>query len=219
MNIELIPVLEIPITAKARLQAIQRPLASFQQNPFEWDEYQRQLLVVGGFSDYQCVIQGCNFVCVDQWSLPDLRLLVQNHLDSDGTAPIPLAESCALFGGCILIVDGVPVLVPQCCSTIADFSSWEDLLEPQFTAGPFCLEGHPGPEAVKNGVHLLITCEDPDEAFDQPAQSRVVVPIEDLANATERARQLMQAFADRIDLLSAELGVAKASDYIVWGNQ
>jgi len=65
MNIELIPVLEIPITSQARLRAIQRPPASFQQNPLEWDEYQQRLLAAGGFFDYQRVIQGCNFVHAD----------------------------------------------------------------------------------------------------------------------------------------------------------
>lgn len=216
MNIELIPVLEIPVMAQRRPRKIHRPPATFQQNPIEWDEYQRQLLVTAGFSDYQRVIQGCSFVRADQWSLPDLRMLVQNHLYGD-KEPIPLERSCALFGGCILVVDGVPVLVPQCCSTIADFTSWEGILMPQFTSGPFCLEGHPGPEAVKNDIHLLITCEDPDESFDQPARPTIVVEIEAQASATKKAKQLMEAFADKIDLLSTELGVAKASNYLVWG--
>lgn len=216
MNIELIPVLEIPITAKARLQAVQCPPADFQRNPIEWDGYQQQLLEAGGFADYQRVIQGCNFVQADQWSLPDLRLLVQNHLGGDKEI-IPLAESCALFGGCILIVDGLPVLVPQCCSTIADFASWQGLLNPQFTSGPFCTEGYPCPEAVKTDTQILVTCEDPDERFDQPAQPRIVVEIDAFFNATARAKQMMEMLCDRIDLLSAELGVAKASDYVVWG--
>ena len=215
MNIELIPVLEIPIMARRRLQEIQRPPATFQQNPIEWDEYQRQLLVTGGFSDYQRVIQGCGFVSADQWSLTDLRVLVQNHLAGD-KEPIPLKESCALFGGCVLVVDGVPVLVPQCCSTIADFTSWQGILSPQFTSGFFCIGGHPCPEAVKIDVRLVITCEDPDESFEQPAQLRIVLKIAALAAATEHARQIMYALSDRIDLLSAELGVAKASDYLVW---
>lgn len=215
MKVELIPVLEIPIMARRQLQKIQRPPATFQQNPIEWDEYQRQLLVTGGFFDYQRVIKGCGFVRADQWTLTDLRMLVQNHLAGD-KEPIPLKESCALFGGCILVVDSIPVLVPQCCGTIADFASWQGLLMPQFTAGPFCLEGHPGPEAVKTDTQLLITCEDPDESFDQPAQPKIMVEIVALAYATEHAKQMMAALSDRIDLLSDELGVAKASDYLVW---
>jgi hypothetical protein len=216
MIIELIPVLEIPIMARRRLQEIQRPPATFQQNPIEWDEYQRQLLVTAGFSDYQRVIQGCSFVRADQWGLTDLRMLVQNHLAGD-KEPIPIKESCALFGGCVLVVDDVPVLVPQCCSTIADFASWEEILTPQFTSGPFCLEGHPGPEAVKTDTRLVITCEDPDESFDQPAQPQIVVEIAALVYATEQARYIMDVLSDKIDLLSAELGVAKASDFLVWG--
>jgi hypothetical protein len=215
MNIELIPVLEIPVMAQRRLLEIQRPPSTFQQNPTEWDEYQRQLLVTGGFPDYQRVIQGGNFVRADQWSLADLRMLVQNHLAGDKES-IPIKESCALFGGCVLVVDGVPVLVPQCCSTIADFASWEEVLTPHFTSGPFCLEGHPGPEAVKTDTRLVITCEDPYESFDQPAQPQIVVEIVALAYATEQAKQIMNVLSDKIDLLSAELGVAKASDYLVW---
>jgi len=215
MNIDLIPVLEIPVTAKTRLQEIQCPPANFQQNPVEWDEYQGQILTAGGFSDYQRVIKGCNFVRADHWTLSDLRMLVRNHLGGDKEL-IPLEESCALFGGCILVANGVPVLVPQCCSTIADFTSWQGLLSPQFTSGPFCIEGHPCPEAVRNDIQLLITCEDPDEEFEQPAQPRIVVEIDTLASATERARQIMEALSNKINLLSAELGVANASDYLIW---
>lgn len=216
MNIELIPVLEIPITPQARLRAIQQPPASFQQNPLEWDEYQQRLLAAGGFFDYQRVIQGCNFVRADQWSLPDLRVLLQNHLGGDKKV-IPLTESCALFGGCILVVDEVPVLVPQCCGTIADFSGWQGLLNPYFTSGYFCIEGHPCPAAVKNGTQLLIICEDLDERFDPPAQPKIVLEMDALVSAIEKAEQIMKAFSDKIDLLSAELDVVSASDYIVWG--
>ena len=216
MNIELIPVLEIPVITQKQLQEIRRPPATLQQNPIEWDEYHRQLLATGGFSDYQRVIPGRQFVRADQWSLPDLRLMVQNHLGGDKDL-IPITESCALFGGCILILDDVPVLVPQCCSTIDDFTSWQDLLSPQFTSGYFCLGGHPSPEAVKTDTQLLITCEDPEERFDQPTQPKIVVEIAGLAIATERAKQILDALSDKIDLLSAELGVVKASDYLVWG--
>ena len=201
--------------AQRRLQEILPPPVTFQQNPIAWDEYQRQLLITGGFSDYQRVIQGCNFVRANQWSLTDLRKLVQNHLAGD-KQPIPLKESCALFGGCILVVDGVAVLVPQCCSTIADFTSWQGISSPQFISGFFCIEGHPCPEAMKTDTRLVITCEDPDESFDQPAQPKIVLEIAALASATEQAKQIMDVLSDRIDLLSAELGVAKASDYLVW---
>ena len=215
MNIELIPVLEIPVMAQRRLPEIQRPPSTFQQHPIEWDEYQRQLLVTGGFSDYQRVIKGGNFVRADQWSLPDLRLLARNHLAGDKEI-ISIEASCALFGGCILVVNNIPVLVPQCCSTIADFTSWQGLLSPQFISGYFCIEGHPCPEAVKTDTHILITCEDSDESFDQPARPKIVLEIAALVYATEQAKQIMDALSDRIDLLSAELGVAKAADYLVW---
>lgn len=215
MNIELIPVLQIPMIAHTQLQEIHRPPATFQQNPIEWDEYQRQLLSTGGFSNYQRVIQGCNFVRVDQWSSSDLRMLVQNHLCGD-KEPIPVEESCALFGGCILVVDGAPVLVPQCCSTIADFLGWKELLNLDFVSGPFCIEGHPCPNAAKSGNQLLITCADEWEKFDQPAHPQIAVELDELANALVQAQKRIDSFADKIDSLSAELGVKKASDYLVW---
>ena len=59
--------------------------------------------------------------------------------------------------------------------------------------------------------------EDLDERFDPPAQPKIVLEMDALVSAIERAEQIMKALSDKIDLLSAELDVASASDYIVWG--
>lgn len=213
MKVELIPVLEIPVPAET-LKQVQRPRYNFQLNPDEWDEYQRQLLLAGGFAGYKRVIKGHNFVHVDQWTLPDLRRLVMNHLGNE--QPLLVTESCALFGGCILFVDNVPVLVPQCCSTIADFASWKELIKPGFMSGPFCMEGHPCPQALKEGKRILIRCKDRDEEFWQPAQAEIPVELDVLAGAVGVAEFHVGKLASNIDLLSAEFGVLRASDYLVW---
>ncbi|WP_157886793.1 hypothetical protein [Hymenobacter sp. PAMC 26628] len=214
MKVELIPAIEISRTAVDWERVGQHPIGDFQRNPAEWDDYQRRVLEVAGLADYSRVIKGSPFLHLNQWSLPDLRKLIKAHLLIEDE-PVPVNESCALFGGGVLFVDDVPVLVPQCCSTIADFYGWKQIVAPSFGSGYFCLEGHPVPRAERQGNLLTINCQDKDETFDQPAQKQIIVGVNELAAAIEKAELVILNFSDKIDALSTEFGVQKLSDYLI----
>lgn len=130
---------------------------------------------------------------------------------------MPVVESCALFGGAILFIDDLPVLFPQCCSTIATVYDWKPLMAPQFQEGYFCLEGHPAPKAVRQGDYLNIICEDEGEDFYPPTPPLMRVKIADLAVAVERAESQMQKLCEQVDMLSAEFGAESISRYLVQG--
>lgn len=215
MKVELIPALEIPVPPESRKKAGSRPAKSFAQNPDAWDKFQQKQLAAAGFNDYSRIIRGKNFVYVDEWTLVDLKNLILTHLMPNDVLVV-VEKSCAFFGGYILIIDDVPVMVPQCCSTLADITSWQDLLNPEFTSGPFCTEGHPCPTAVKEGNKLLITCEDEWESFDQPTQQSIIVEVDKLAVAVEQASWTIQKLCAKVDLLSAEFGVPMLSNYLIF---
>lgn len=215
MKVALIPVLEIPVTPDARRRHPTPPAGNFQQNPAEWDDYQRQLLSAGGFADYPRVIPGYNFVLLDQWSLPDLRRLIQNHLLVDDER-VNVADSCALFGGGLLLLDGEPVLGPQCCSTLAEVGGWQQLVSPGFQSGFFYSEGHPAPRATRRKDTLLIECQDQYQDFDPPAQPRITVEVARLAEAIAVAEAIVREFAQKIDQFSTEFGVPQLSAHLVW---
>ncbi len=211
MVVELVLALQIPAIAK---DVIHYPNGNAQQNPFGLDEYNSLSLKAQGFADYKRVIRGKDFVYADPWSQADLKRLVESHLMIGGE-PTSIVDSCALFGGCVLIVDEIPLLVPQCCSTIVDFYSWKNLLSPEFLSGAFCIEGHPCPIAVKENNIITIECYDEDERFDMPAQQRITLELNVLATAIKKTEREVQNLSNKIDALSIDFGVAKLSDYLV----
>lgn len=217
MKLELIPVLEIRVPVGALEKVGPRPASTFEENPLEWDEYQTRLLQAGGFADYPRIIKGSSFIHLDGWKLDDLRRLIQIHLMYE-EEPVPPAESCGLFGGCVLFLDDAPVLVPQCCGEITDFYSWKNLSDPEFKAGYFCSEGHPMPHAKRRANQLVITCKDDWEEFQGPTKPEIIVDVNVLADAIEKAELRIQAFSNKIDELSVEFGVAKLSEYLVLSN-
>jgi len=180
------------------------------------DIYQTQVLKAANIADYKRVIAGSDFLSIEDWTLADLRTLISAHLRPLGEQ-LPVTESCTLFGGGVLRIDGVAVLIPQCCSSIDDLFSWKQLLAPTFSTGYFCIEGHPAPKATKRGTELIIVCEDEEESFDQPAQAIIIVSVAKLAAAVAIAENGIQKLCDKIDRLSSEFGVAKLSKYMILG--
>lgn len=216
MKVDLIPTLQVSVGAIKLEQIIQRPTSNFLQNPVGWDIYEKNVLRAAGFDDYKRVITGSSFLAIDAWSLEDLRKLIHAHLQPEDEV-ISVTESCALFGGGVLFLNNEPVLVPQCCSTIADIYSWKSILDPHFQSGYFCLEGHPCPKAVKENNALRIFCKDEDEAFDQPALGETSVEIIALATAFSAAEKAIDKLSKKVDVLSLEFGVQKLSDYLIKG--
>lgn len=216
MKLELIPALEISPPAIDWQLVGPHPIGHFWQNPLDWDNYQAHVLQVAGLADYKRVIKGSHFLSLDNWSLSDLRSIIRWHLGPEDN-DIPAAESCALFGGGVLFVDDNPVLVPQCCSTLADLHSWSTLLEPQFQSGHFCLEGHPCPKATRQGHTVHIACHDKYEDFNQPAKAEFSLEIAALATAVSAAEEALAIFCEKVDRLSAEFGVQRLSDHLVRG--
>ncbi|MET4107003.1 hypothetical protein [Hymenobacter sp. UYP22] len=186
------------------------------QNPLQWEQYQARILQIDGFNNYRRVLPGSRFLAVDDWTLSDLQKLIDAHLHP-GDEVVAAADSCALFGGGILFLNGTPVLVPQCCGTLADIYSWQGLVEPQFQSSYFCMEGHPCPKATKQGSRLRITCHDEDGQFDQPALTEFSVDIQALAAAISSAERTLTVLCEKVDSLSSIFGVQKLSDHLIRG--
>ncbi|RSK48488.1 hypothetical protein [Hymenobacter rigui] len=186
------------------------------QNPLQWEQYEARILQIAGFNNYRRVLLGSSFIAVDDWTLSDLQKLIDAHLHP-GDEVVEAADSCALFGGGILFLDGTPVLVPQCCGTLADLYSWQVLVKPQFQSGYFCMEGHPCPKATRQGPVLHITCHDEDEGFDPPTLPEFSVGIDALASAISTAERTLTGLCEKVDRLSSHFGVQKLSTHLIQG--
>lgn len=216
MKVELVPVVEISPSVVGWQRIGPRPESNFMQNPLQWEQYEARILQIAGFNNYRRVLPGSRFIAVDDWTLQDLKKLIEAHL-RPGDEVVAAADSCALFGGSILFLNGTPVLVPQCCGTLADLYSWQELVQPQFQSGYFCMEGHPCPKAARKGSMLRITCHDEDEQFDQPTLPEFSVEIQALAAAISTAEKTLTILCEKVDSLSSSFGVQRLSDHLIRG--
>ncbi|MDU0370446.1 hypothetical protein ACFPAF_08600 [Hymenobacter endophyticus] len=216
MKVELVPVVDISSLVIDWQLAGPRPASNFIHNPLQWEQYQARILQIAGFNDYKRVLPGSHFLTVGDWTLPDLQKLIQAHLHPADEV-VAAADSCALFGGGILFLDDTPVVIPQCCGTLADLYRWQALVEPQFQSGYFCMEGHPCPKATRQGSMLRITCHDEDEMFDQPTLLQFSVEIQALAAAISAAERTLTTLCEKVDRLSSSFGVQKLSDHLIRG--
>ncbi|SDX76424.1 hypothetical protein [Hymenobacter psychrophilus] len=217
MSITLLPVLEVAAPAIDWDQVGPSPFATFWQNPSAWEEFQAKILRLSGFADHRQAVKGSKYLRIDDWQPEGLRRLINAHLGATGDDRMPVEESCALFGGGVLFIDNVPVLFPQCCSTIATVYDWKPLLVPQFQEGYFCLEGHPAPKAIREEEYLTIICEDEGEDFYPPTPPVIRVKVADLAVAVEQAEWQMQRLCEQVNALSAEFGAESISRYLIQG--
>ncbi len=217
MKVGLVPVLDIPKPADAWDRVGPTPPLPRWEHLSEWDSYLAKALLEGGYAAYKTVSEGIPFYRATDISVPDLRTIIDLHLEplrkSDGT----ITDSCPLFGGLALVLDDKLALVPQCCGTLDDATSWQSVVAPGFEQGFICPEGHPQPKVVRRGKGLEVRCEDEWEEFNLPAPSSVTVPLEALRDAVERAIRELTTFAATVDTLSAEYEVERLSRHLVWG--
>ena len=213
----MLPVFELPASIIDWDQIGARPSGAFWQNPSDWEEFEAKILRLSGFTQHLPAVKSSRYLRADSLAVDDLRRLIDAHLEVTENKRVPVAESCALFGGAILIIDDLPVLFPQCCSTISTVYDWKVLLAPQFQEGYFCLEGHPAPKAIREQDYLNIICEDEGEEFYPPTTPIIRVKVADLAMAVEQAELQMQRLCERVDSLSAEYGAKSISCYLIQG--
>lgn len=209
--IELIPVIEMPCSEEAWDKAKSRPEGSWLSYPDQWEQYRRDLQSLSGYRELSAFPRGSGLYPLSKIAKSDLTRLIELHV-----ADTEINESCAFFGGYVLTEKGIPILVPQCCGTLADISTWEKVARPEKFEEYFCLEGHPCPEALSDGVNIEIRCIDEFESFEEPAPASFVASRIEVEVALRECIADVKKFATCVDDWGEENGHPNLSRVLIY---
>ena len=200
MKVKLIPVINLEVYGLKNLEYPKNgPYWEFAK---EWDLYNKKARIRKGYSSsMKPYVQGATFYEIDQFSDIDLSFLIQNQIDSvEEDEDVSLIEQLySIDGGCVLNVNGIDVLLPQCCSNLNCFHSWIDLfLEPN----NHFYQGHPSPKIKVTENKILIDLVNHHFKGESFAQKITVPQIEldsaDLIKAIELASTEFDLLRQRI---------------------
>jgi hypothetical protein len=157
---------------------------------------------------------GSTMYRVDDLTDQAILVAIEDHLES-----VALDESIALFGGVTIVSSGMPILVPQCCSTLSEIDWWLQVFEAKNDPSVHVRHqnSHPWPTVTFLEDQVEIRCEDEWEPFTQPAPERFVMNTLDMESALLRLREDRSRFCERIDAIARRFGMNKASDILVCG--
>lgn len=100
-------------------------------------------------------------------SVPSRALLdvILDHLKPLRDAGQNDSETCPLFGGVEIRIDGALCLGPQCCGDLSDIESWYAIAATDFQETYIAPAGHPSPHVRRQDSILQFTCVDEDDPF------------------------------------------------------
>lgn len=197
MIVQLVPVVELP--------SPDHPI--HRQETLVDQEYSVQI----GYSVMAPVDSRVPLYETEKLTDQDWRLAISRHI-----ADTAVQDSCALFGGILLKVDGENKIFPQCCGTLADVVSWQTLLSDSFDAGWVNTEGHPCPSVVKRDGKVTFFCSEAEESFIPFAISELTLDQGALGLAFDDCLVLHNSLSERFDAWSAEFDTDTISDSLIW---
>jgi hypothetical protein len=217
MTVELIPVIEISFPKSVLDKAGNTPPIPYLHHLDEWEVYRKTLLELFGLSQYQPFKPGHSFYPVLQFTnIDDLKKILDQHLLPLKEHGQAITETCALFGGTVLIINDEVKLLPQCCGTLSDFLDWKRVLEDDFKSDYIFMGGHPSPKAIKKNKELVLECIDEEEDFYPLTESVISIDILPLMEAVQKAEKELLIFSKTVDRLSKEYAVDNLSKLFLW---
>ncbi|MTI25727.1 hypothetical protein E1163_12295 [Fulvivirga kasyanovii] len=84
-----------------------------------------------------CIL-GYFFIEVSKISDRNLEIILKGQLENEKVEDI-----CPLDGGLVIFVDDVPVVQPQCCSSLSDYQNWIDVINETSSEWKEVWIGHP----------------------------------------------------------------------------
>lgn len=156
---------------------------------------------------------------VSRLSKSELPAIIDAHLVPLAEVGQTIEESCPLFGGVMVVVDGRPKLAPQCCGDLSDIGDWYRLAEDTFSEAYICTEGHPCPYVRRQGDALTIFCndewKDEWEEFAAGTEPELAIQRSELLEALALLRTELEQFCGTLDELSDRYGVERLSRILV----
>lgn len=134
----------------------------------------------------------------------NLTKLVIEHSEELRKSPLAAGETCCLFGGFVLKINGQDRFLPQCCGDLSDLHFWKAISQKR--KGFYT--GHPAPAYRFCGNSVV---------FDFGVEVRV--GLKELAAATVRAEGELNRLARRVLRVNAvcELGIEEVRRVLVFG--
>lgn len=214
MHIQLIPVIELKFSDEEHDKSKLRPESSYWLNNDEWHVYFEKQIEQSSYQiNYKSILKGYPFYSTNQFqSKADLKKLIIGHLGDDS---LEIKDSCGLFGGCVLVVNGVIKFTPQCCSLLSDFESWKTIVEDDFKEGYICPEAHPCPNIIRKKEELQFIFKNEWEDFIPPTIDVIVNRIS-LKKAIEECQIALNEFAKKLDELAPNFGMEQISDILIY---
>lgn len=208
--ITFIPLIELP--TKKDIVSEKTPEGNAITNPKAWQRYQENEIRRNYTSKLQPISTGINQYQLFDLTLSDLERLIALH-----TSDQSISESCSFFGGYAISMNGKLILYPKCCGLLEDINDWRQILDPNFK--DFHLtNGHPSPIISKQENQLIILCDDAEESFIPNTEKKLILDYQQSKIALEQLLVELELFSKSLDTLSANFGMQKISNILIWGN-
>ncbi len=163
--------------------------------------------VVEWFGKSRPEVWGTGFVPVELLTDTDIQTLVEEHLESLDPSTAR-EETCPLFGGILLTINGEIVLEPQCCADLSECWCWFELHED--SGGRYLgVSGHPQPYVDRCGETFFFLCHEPDSPFTPDTKPAFSVPAAELLRLLDDARRIVEAFERRLAVLFCDSDFAR----------
>ncbi|MCH2231175.1 MAG: hypothetical protein MK105_12605 [Crocinitomicaceae bacterium] len=207
MKTELIPVIEIGYHNQGIKSPENYPYWEF---PDEWQDYADKSYQKAGFKDkFIPYKKGSNFYRAKDISNENLVKIVNDHFEGIIKDDWNEDETCALFGGYVLKINGIDKLFPQCCGDLSDIVYWEAIAK--YKQWKF-YNGHPTPDLKFNQKNVIFNCKNDNEDFVPKTDEKIVVPIIELENAYNKAIIELKEFEIKLNQIKQNLSYKPIND-------
>ena len=207
MKTDLVPVIEIGYHNQGVKSPENFPYWEF---PDEWQDYADKSYAKAGFKDkFIPYKKGSSFYRAKDFSDENLVKIVNDHFAGIVKDEWNEDETCALFGGFVLKINGEDKLFPQCCGDLSDIVYWEAIAK--YGQSKF-YNGHPAPQVEFDENNVVFLCKDEFEQFVPNTDEKIIVPRIELLKAYEGAILELNEFEKRLNRIEKDLSYKPKND-------
>ena len=199
MKIELVPLIELPTFKFPDLNEIT-----------DIDEKNR-LLIERNYSDVKHLKPfNEHQYKLSEISNCDLKKAIELHVSD-----LPIAESCAFFGGYGLKINNEFVLFPQCCGLLWEINDWKKILNVNFEpVNEAC--SAPSPKFKKVANEVVIECDSTYEDFYPETKGVIKLNYESLISAINNVCIELEEISKKLDTFNSEYGTDSIAENLIW---
>ncbi|HET9227651.1 MAG TPA: hypothetical protein VFR31_13345 [Thermoanaerobaculia bacterium] len=210
--LELIPV--VKMNGVLRRESVPEP--PWWLHPADWEEALQAGLAMEHLPPVASLVRGSGLVPLREITDGHLEWLIAKQIESDDGQRLDESDVVALWGGYVVAVDGAPMFMPQCCSTLAAVHGWCGVLAPGDRTG-FIGEGHPCLLWQIEGDSLRLEWDEELESFEPPQLPQgMTLPLQPFRQAVRRALAEVVSLSERVSRLPIAEEFADLANALIW---